>query len=77
MTSIRARQRKGHIMSRDENGKTGRGIKAAWRWLLLAAVVLLLAGAVYPVHAQQFNSDNWWVLPHGVGMGIATMPVKG
>lgn len=20
--------------------------------------------------AQQFNSDNWWVLPHGVGMGI-------
>ena len=60
-------------MNRGVNGKTERGIKAAWRWLLLAAAVLLLAGAVNPVYGQQFNSDNWWVLPHGVGSGVATV----
>jgi hypothetical protein len=25
------------------------------------------------IHAQQFNSDNWWVVPHGTGTGVATL----
>lgn len=59
-------------MSKTVNGKTGRGFKTAWRWLLLSTAAILLAGALNPVYGQQFNSDNWWVLPHGVGLGMAT-----
>lgn len=60
-------------MSRRVNGKIGRGFKTARRWLLLAAMLTLLTGALNPVYGQQFNSDNWWLLPYGVGMGVATV----
>jgi len=39
-------------------------------WTLL---LLLFIGFTAPAYGQQFNSDNWWVLPKGVGMGIATI----
>ena len=34
--------------------------------------VIMLAGVLAPAYGQQFNSDNWWVVPHGVGTGVAT-----
>ena len=46
--------------------------KAAYRGLLAVVVVVLLAGVTAPAYGQQFNSDNWWVLPAGTGMGIQT-----
>ena len=55
------------------NGKTGFGFKTARRWLLFAAMLTLLTGALNPVYGQQFNSDNWWILPYGTGMGVATV----
>jgi len=39
----------------------------------LAIAVLLLALFASGATAQQFNSDNWWVLPHATGMGILTV----
>lgn len=43
------------------------------RQLLVALIFLLLTGISSPAYSQQFNSDNWWMLPVGVGMGIATI----
>jgi len=60
-------------MDKGVNGITGRGFRTAWRWFLIAATVTLMTSALNPVYSQQFNSDNWWVLPHGVGMGIVTV----
>ena len=39
-------------------------------WIL---TLLLFIGFTAPAYGQQFNSDNWWVLPKGVGMGVATI----
>ena len=37
------------------------------------AVFVLLALSWSGAAAQQFNSDNWWVLPHTTGMGIVSL----
>jgi hypothetical protein len=29
--------------------------------------------AAQGIHAQQFNSDNWWLVPHGTGTAVATL----
>lgn len=39
---------------------------------LTLGVLMLLAFSWSGAAAQQFNSDNWWVLPHATGMGVAT-----
>jgi hypothetical protein len=36
-------------------------------------VLVLLAGVSVRAYGQRFNSDNWWVLPHGVALGIGTV----
>jgi len=38
--------------------------------------IILLFSLSIPVSAQQFNSDNWWLLPKGVGMGLLTIGQK-
>jgi len=40
---------------------------------LTLGVLMLLAFSWSGAAAQQFNSDNWWVLPHTTGMGIANL----
>jgi hypothetical protein len=45
------------------------------RWLS-ALLFLALIGTSASAYSQQFNSDNWWVLPHGVGTGVATVGEK-
>ena len=51
-------------------GWSGRGPTALRVVLLWAALVPL---AVRPARAQQFNSDNQWVAPHGVASLVATV----
>jgi len=41
--------------------------------LLVAMIFLLLTGISNSAYGQQFNSDNWYVLPHSVGMGILSL----
>lgn len=52
---------------------TSQGSKDTFRRWLSALVFLILTGMSTAVCSQQFNSDNWWVLPHGVGSGVATL----
>jgi len=42
-------------------------------WLLRSLTFLFFFGTAHMVHAQQFNSDSWWVLPHGTGTAAATL----
>lgn len=55
-------------MKQDE----ARNGKAAVRGILAGAIVMLLAGTLAPVLGQQFNSDNYWTAPHGVGTFVLT-----
>ena len=41
-------------------------------WLPALLAPLLLMGIAAPAYSQQFNSDNWWVVPHGSGTFGAT-----
>lgn len=46
------------------------GSRTCW---LLAAVLVVLGLCSSQARAQQFNADNWWVLPYTTGMGVATL----
>jgi hypothetical protein len=46
--------------------------KERGRQLLTALIFLLLSGISSSAYSQQFNSDNWWVVPYGLGTGVAT-----
>jgi len=48
-------------------------IKLSASRVLASLTLLSLISIGNSVHAQQFNSDNWWVMPHGTGMGILTV----
>ncbi len=42
------------------------------RWLGALALMVFI-GVSAPAYCQQFNTDNWLLLPHGTGMGVATV----
>jgi len=51
----------------------GKRNKASRSWYLSVIMLIMLAGVLAPASGQQFNSDNWWVVPHGTGTGVATI----
>lgn len=55
---------------------TSRREKVKVRHFLIAAVLLLSTGIGSPAFGQQFNSDNWWLLPLHTGMGLVTIGQK-
>jgi hypothetical protein len=52
-------------------GSPGASSGSATRWLLAAALAVLVLCSSQ-AGAQQFNSDNWWVLPYATGVGVIT-----
>jgi hypothetical protein len=61
---------------RHSNFTTDHRRKTGCCQLLTALIFLLLTGISSSAYSQQFNSDNWWVVPHGVGTGVATIGEK-
>jgi len=47
--------------------------KVKGRQLLAAVIGLLLVSMASSAYSQQFNSDNWWVLPRNTMMGLASI----
>jgi len=56
---------------RTEGSTSPRVVSAIFR--LLRNSALLVAVFAGSAGAQQFNSDNWWVLPHATGMGLISV----
>jgi hypothetical protein len=46
---------------------------AGRRGWLVALLFLTLSAISSSIFSQQFNTDNWWVLTHGVGLGVANV----
>lgn len=56
------------------NAKLLGALEGAARVLLATALCLAaVLGATAPVEAQQYNSDNQWTAPHGVGTFVLTI----
>ncbi len=48
-------------------------MSTTWRGALRLLTAVVLTGAAASAQAQQFNSDNQWTAPHGVGTLVLTL----